>query len=59
LIGYSIFRIVVDTVRYYEEGDILIHTETLCITFSQAVSAGLIAFGVVLFLTQRRKNRAN
>ncbi len=57
LIGYSIFRIAIDTVRYYEEADILIHTETIRITFSQAVSAGLIVFGVILFLTQKRKSQ--
>lgn len=59
LIGYAVFRIAIDTVRVYSEGDILIHTETVRITFSQAVSAGLIVFGIILFLTQRRKNRAD
>jgi len=49
LIGYSIFRILIDTIRYYDEADILIHTESLRITVSQSISAGMILFGVILF----------
>lgn len=55
LIGYSIFRIWIDTIRIYDEGDILIHTETVRITVSQAISAGLIVFGVALFLVLGKK----
>jgi phosphatidylglycerol:prolipoprotein diacylglycerol transferase len=54
LIAYSVFRILIDTVRVYEEGDILIHTENIRITFSQAISVLLIAAGVVLFVKRRK-----
>ena len=58
LIGYSVFRIWVDTIRVYEVEEIIVHTETLRITVSQAISAGLIVFGVVLFLVMRKKGTA-
>ena len=55
LVGYSVFRIWVDTVRIYEPEEFIVHTETLRITVSQAISAGLIVFGVALFLVLRKK----
>lgn len=55
LVGYSVFRILIDTIRIYEPEEILVHTETLRITVSQSISVGLIVFGVGLFLTQRKK----
>lgn len=59
LIGYSVFRIAIDTVRVYEPEEILVHTETLRITVSQAISAGMILVGVVLHATQRNKQHAS
>ncbi|TKJ41722.1 prolipoprotein diacylglyceryl transferase [candidate division LCP-89 bacterium B3_LCP] len=55
LIGYSIFRIWIDTIRVYDAGDILINTATLRITVSQSIAAGMIVFGVGLFVVLRKK----
>ncbi|MBU0519851.1 prolipoprotein diacylglyceryl transferase [bacterium] len=54
LIFYSIFRILIDTIRVYEESDILIHTDTIRITFSQGVSGILLLVGVYFFVRLRK-----
>ncbi len=59
LIGYSVFRIIIDTVRYYDEADILIHIEAVRITFSQAVSVGMILFGVILYFKLKSRTIEN
>ncbi len=59
LIIYAVFRILIDTVRVYVPEDILIQTETVRITVSQGISAGLIVFGVALFLTLRKRAHAS
>lgn len=56
LIGYSIFRIWVETIRVHDTGEIFIQTQTTLITISQVISAGLIVFGVVLFMILRKRS---
>lgn len=58
LIGYAIFRIWVDTLRVYDPGEILFHIGSGRVTVSQGIAAILLAFGVALFIHQRRKKDA-
>lgn len=58
LMGYSAFRILIDTIRVYEPGEILIHTETVRVTISQGISGLLLVAGLFLFfiLKGRKEN---
>jgi len=56
MIFYSIFRILIDTIRVYDESDILIHTQNIRITFSQGVSGLMILVGIWFFVRLRKQN---
>ncbi len=55
LICDSLFRIWVDTIRVYDPGEFLVNSGNLRITISQGFAAGLLVFGVWLWVSQRRK----
>ena len=59
LIFYSIFLVLIDTIRVYEPSDILIHTDTIRITFSQGVSGLMILVGIYFFVKLQGKAKTS